>query len=128
MLLVRRSPPGGPVDGVPEPGTGTTVCALAVTEGSVNQHQRGRDKPTVKPLLLVDDAQLLDDHSAAALLSVVHQRGARALVTVRLGGRPPDAVTALWKTACSTGSTCSRLTWTERAPCCGRGWAARWPP
>ena len=56
-----------------------------------------RVKPSVRPLLLVDDAQLLDDHSAAALLSVVHQRGARALVTVRLGGRPPDAVTALWK-------------------------------
>ena len=54
-------------------------------------------KPPVKPLLLVDDAQLLDDHSAAALLSVVHQHAARALVTVRLGGRPPDAVTALWK-------------------------------
>ncbi len=57
----------------------------------------GELSPRAKPLLLVDDAQLLDDHSAAALLSVVHQQGARALVTVRLGGRPPDAVTALWK-------------------------------
>jgi len=50
-----------------------------------------------RPLLLVDDAQLLDDHSAVALLGVIHRGGARALVTVRLGGRPSDAVTALWK-------------------------------
>jgi len=50
-----------------------------------------------RPLLLVDDAQLLDDHSAVALLGVIQRGGARALVTVRLGGRPSDAVTALWK-------------------------------
>lgn len=49
------------------------------------------------PIVLVDDAQLLDDHSAQALLTLVAQRGARALVTVRPGGRPSDAVTALWK-------------------------------
>ena len=49
------------------------------------------------PIVLVDDAQLLDDHSAQALLTLVAQRGARALVTLRPGGRPSDAVTALWK-------------------------------
>ena len=50
-----------------------------------------------RPLLLVDDAHWLDDHSASALLGVIGQRGARLLVTVRTGGRPSHAVTALWK-------------------------------
>jgi DNA-binding CsgD family transcriptional regulator len=50
-----------------------------------------------RPLLLVDDAHWLDDHSASALLTVIGQRAARVLVTVRSGGRPSHAVTALWK-------------------------------
>ena len=50
-----------------------------------------------RTLLFVDDAQLLDDHSAAAVLDVIAQGAARAVVTLRPGGRPSDAVTALWK-------------------------------
>lgn len=37
------------------------------------------------PIVLVDDAQLLDDHSAQALLTLVAQRGARALATLGRG-------------------------------------------
>ena len=50
-----------------------------------------------RPLLVVDDAHWLDDHSASALLTVIGQRGTKALLTVRSGGRPSAAVTALWK-------------------------------
>ncbi|HEY5878310.1 MAG TPA: LuxR C-terminal-related transcriptional regulator [Nakamurella sp.] len=50
-----------------------------------------------RPLLVVDDAHWLDDHSASALLTVIGQRGTRAVLTVRSGGRPSAAVTALWK-------------------------------
>lgn len=50
-----------------------------------------------RPVLVVDDAHWLDDHSASALLTVIAQGGARVLVTVRSGGRPSPAVVALWK-------------------------------
>ena len=49
------------------------------------------------PVLLVDDAQLLDSHSAAALLTLVTSKTLRLLATVRKGGEPSDAITALWK-------------------------------
>lgn len=49
------------------------------------------------PLVVVDDAHLLDDQSAAVLLGLATMGVAPALVTVRGGERPPDAVTALWK-------------------------------
>jgi DNA-binding CsgD family transcriptional regulator len=48
-------------------------------------------------LLVVDDAQWLDEHSATAVLDVVTQRAATVLATVRTGVPAPDAVTALWK-------------------------------
>ena len=49
------------------------------------------------PLLAIDDAQLLDDHSAAAVLALVTGRTARLLATVRSGAPASDAITALWK-------------------------------
>lgn len=48
-------------------------------------------------LLVVDDAQLLDDHSAAAVLALVTSGVVRLLVTFRTGEHASDAVTALWK-------------------------------
>lgn len=50
-----------------------------------------------RALLVVDDAQWLDEHSATALLGIVTQRAATVLATVRAGVPGPDAVTALWK-------------------------------
>ncbi len=48
-------------------------------------------------LLVVDDAQFLDDQSAATILGLASTRGARLLVTLRSGATPPDAVEALWR-------------------------------
>ncbi|WP_345710597.1 AAA family ATPase, partial [Kineococcus glutinatus] len=51
-----------------------------------------------QPLVLaVDDAHLLDEHSAIVLHRVVVRRMAPALVTLRAGEPAPDAVTSLWK-------------------------------
>jgi DNA-binding CsgD family transcriptional regulator len=50
------------------------------------------------PLVLaVDDAHLLDEHSAIVLHRVVVRRLAPVVVTVRAGEQAPDTVTALWK-------------------------------
>lgn len=54
--------------------------------------------------LLVDDAQLLDDASAALLHQLADQGRTRLLVLVTNGGRPPGAVTRLW-----TGELLPRL-------------------
>ncbi|MDX6554882.1 MAG: hypothetical protein QOD86_1077, partial [Miltoncostaeaceae bacterium] len=48
-------------------------------------------------LLLVDDAHLLDDGSAALVLQLAVTRTACVMVTIRSGERAPDPVTALWK-------------------------------
>jgi hypothetical protein len=48
------------------------------------------------PVLVVDDAQLLDDQSAAALLALVAAGTVRLLATARAAAGP-DAVVALWK-------------------------------
>ncbi|CAA9249265.1 MAG: hypothetical protein AVDCRST_MAG41-1845, partial [uncultured Corynebacteriales bacterium] len=52
------------------------------------------DRPA---LLVIDDAQLLDEHSAAAVLTLVTGRGCRVLATVRADSPVSDAVVALWK-------------------------------
>lgn len=49
------------------------------------------------PVLVVDDAHLLDEHSAIVLHRAVVRGTARAVVTVRAGEPCPDLVTALWK-------------------------------
>ena len=48
-------------------------------------------------VLVVDDAHLLDEHSAIVLHRVVLRGVAPVLVTVRSGEPAPDVVTALWK-------------------------------
>lgn len=48
-------------------------------------------------VLVVDDAHLLDDGSAALVHQVVHAGSCSVLVTVRTPGVAPDPVTALWK-------------------------------
>ena len=52
----------------------------------------------LQPLVLaVDDAHLLDEHSAIVLHRVVLRRLAPVLVTLRTGQPAPDTVTSLWK-------------------------------
>ncbi|MGC4756702.1 LuxR C-terminal-related transcriptional regulator [Micromonospora trifolii] len=53
--------------------------------------------PGRTPVLVIDDAHLLDGPSAAVLLGLVQARAVRALVTARSGVPAPDAVVALWK-------------------------------
>lgn len=65
----------------------------AVAAG-VTRRFAGRARP---PVLLVDDLQEIDEPSAAALLSLVANGSIRLLGTLRDGGTPCDAVTALWK-------------------------------
>jgi DNA-binding NarL/FixJ family response regulator/type II secretory pathway predicted ATPase ExeA len=52
---------------------------------------------TGPPVLLVDDAHLLDDVSAAVLLQLAAAGEATVVVAVRSGEPVPDAVQALWK-------------------------------
>jgi DNA-binding CsgD family transcriptional regulator len=48
-------------------------------------------------VLVVDDAHLLDDASAALVHQLVMARAIRVMLTVRSGEPTPDAVVALWK-------------------------------
>jgi DNA-binding CsgD family transcriptional regulator len=48
-------------------------------------------------IVLVDDAQLLDDTSAALVLHLVTTKSAFVLATVRTGDPCPDAIASLWK-------------------------------
>jgi hypothetical protein len=57
----------------------------------------GAARGTGAPVLVVDDAHLLDDVAAAFLHQVAVRRLAALVVTLRSDERAPDAVTALWK-------------------------------
>ena len=48
-------------------------------------------------LLSVDDAHLLDDHSAALVLQLAMSMPSFVVATIRTGERVPDPVVALWK-------------------------------
>ncbi len=55
-----------------------------------------RHLATAARTVVVDDAHLLDDGSAAAILDLARHHDVRLVVTVRSGGPCPDPVTALW--------------------------------
>jgi hypothetical protein len=57
--------------------------------------RRLREAAGGRPLLVVDDAQLLDEHSAAVVLSMVAAGDARLLATIATGWRPSDAIRVL---------------------------------
>ncbi|MEX2625296.1 MAG: hypothetical protein WD225_00325, partial [Ilumatobacteraceae bacterium] len=67
---------------------------LPRARAAIREHAAGH-----RLLLVVDDAHLLDDVSAALLLTLADDPDARLVVTVRTGEPVPDAVTALWKDA-----------------------------
>ncbi|MFI6297400.1 AAA family ATPase [Nonomuraea sp. NPDC050790] len=48
-------------------------------------------------VLAVDDAHLLDSHSAEVVASLVRGRQARLVATLRTGEPAPDSMTALWR-------------------------------
>ena len=64
-------------------------------------------------LLVVDDAHLLDDCSAAVVHHLVQQGGCDLYATVRTPGPTPDAVMALWKDGLATRIDLEPLTETE---------------
>jgi hypothetical protein len=53
--------------------------------------------PDRKLLLIVDDAQFLDEGSAALVYQLVAERTCSLLASLRTPGLAPDPVTALWK-------------------------------
>ena len=57
----------------------------------------GRAGPDGRLLLLVDDAQHLDDGSAALVQQLVQARTCSVLLSLRTPGPAPEPVTALWK-------------------------------
>lgn len=50
-----------------------------------------------RPLVVVNDAHLLDDASATLVHQLAESRDAAFLLTLRTGDGPPDAIVALWK-------------------------------
>lgn len=56
-----------------------------------------RAGPDRKLLLVVDDAQFLDDSSAALVHQLVHERACSVVASLRTPAPAPDAVTTLWK-------------------------------
>jgi DNA-binding CsgD family transcriptional regulator len=56
-----------------------------------------RAGPERRLLLVVDDAQLLDDGSAALVHQLVQERTCSVVASMRTPGPAPDPVTALWK-------------------------------
>jgi len=58
---------------------------------------RARGRGDGPPVLVVDDAHLLDAGSAALVLNLAASGGAVVAAAVRSGEKCPDAITALWK-------------------------------
>lgn len=55
------------------------------------------DAGDLKPVIVVDDAHLLDEVSASLVQQLVAHRGVIMILTVRSGAPVPDAVASLWK-------------------------------
>jgi DNA-binding CsgD family transcriptional regulator/tetratricopeptide (TPR) repeat protein len=79
------------------PGTGPKPGDLLGLLRQASDAILERAGPERKLLLVVDDAQLLDDGSAALVHQLVQERSCSVLAGVRTPGPAPDPVTALWK-------------------------------
>ncbi|MET0694132.1 MAG: LuxR C-terminal-related transcriptional regulator [Propionibacteriaceae bacterium] len=92
------STPLGALSGFLPPDLATIHPALVAQRVDARLRELNQsERRSSVPLLVVDDAQLLDAQSAAVLLSLVTAKSLRLLATMRTGGAPSDAVTALWK-------------------------------
>ncbi|MDF5757084.1 LuxR C-terminal-related transcriptional regulator [Spongiactinospora sp. TRM90649] len=77
---------------------------------------------TIKaPVLVVDDAHLLDPASAALVRTIAASRTARVIVTVASADGPPDAVRSLWKDGLFPLLELPPLPHTEAMPLLARG-------
>ena len=87
----RPIPLGAFMASVGENVTEPAPSVRRVINALVAQQRQGR------MLIGIDDAHLLDGFSAHVVHQLAQTREARLVVTVRTGGREPDAVKALWK-------------------------------
>ncbi len=97
--VASSTTPLGALSGLLPPDLATIHPALVAQHVSTRLRELGRadQRSTAPPVLVVDDTQLLDAQSSAVLLSLVTAKSLRLLGTMRTGGTPSDAVTALWK-------------------------------
>ncbi len=79
-------------------------------------------------LLVVDDAHLLDDSSAALVHQLAVHSRTRLVVVVADGEPVPGAVSRLWTGSCCRASHWSRCLGRRRPSCSRRARAARWTP
>ncbi len=79
------------------PETGASSGDLLGLLRQVSDAILERAGPERKLLLVVDDAQLLDDGSAALVHQLVQESSCSVVASVRTPGPAPDPVTALWK-------------------------------
>jgi DNA-binding CsgD family transcriptional regulator len=77
----------------PETVSGGLLGLLASASQAITQ-RADADKPL---LLVVDDAHLLDDGSAALVHQLAQSAACKVLATIRTPGEAPDPITALWK-------------------------------
>ena len=79
------------------PETGASSGDLLGLLRQVSDAILERAGPERRLLLVVDDAQLLDDGSAALVHQLVQESSCSVVASVRTPGPAPDPVTALWK-------------------------------
>jgi len=70
---------------------------LSALMGALLAELRRRSGAAGTPILVVDDAQHLDDHSAAFVHQAAAQQVASVVLTMRAGEPVPSALTLLWK-------------------------------
>ncbi|MEV2270242.1 AAA family ATPase [Nonomuraea africana] len=85
-------PNGALADLIPRQHPPHLVNTLRWAADELLGHARGRVL-----VLAVDDAHLLDSHSAEVIASLVRARQARMVATLRAGEPAPDPVTLLWR-------------------------------
>jgi DNA-binding CsgD family transcriptional regulator len=85
--------PFAPLLPVNDPVPGDLLGLLQQASDAIAQ----RAGPDRRLLLVVDNAHLLDDGSAALVHQLVHSASCSVVASVRTPGSAPDPVTALWK-------------------------------
>jgi DNA-binding CsgD family transcriptional regulator len=81
-------------DGAPNVVRVAAVTALSVPVSALVPSLRPSTAPNI---VVLDDAQQVDDDAAALVHSLVTQRSIVLIATLRTGGPVPSAISALWK-------------------------------
>jgi hypothetical protein len=94
------------------PDTGQPTGGRLALLRQASEAIAGRAGPEGRLVLVVDDAQHLDDGSAALVHQLVQTRTCSVLLSVRSPGPAPDLITALWKD--DLAERIDLAAWTER--------------